>query len=202
MFLSEAIKYNVLPLDDRRQELFNPNIAGRPDLMFGRRSLTLYEGMTGLLENDFINMKNTSFEIVADVEVGDKPANGVLVSQGGAFGGWSLYLKDGSPVFMYNYLGIDRFTATSKRKLPKGKSTVTMDFAYQGKQPGAGGTATLSVNGQSVGSGKIGKTEFAIFSADETASVGVDLETPVSTDYDRASSKFTGNIDKVTITLK
>jgi arylsulfatase len=202
VFLAEAVKYKVLPLDDRRQELFNPKIAGRPDLMFGRKSLTLYEGMTGLLENDFINIKNTSFEIVADVEIGDEPSNGVIVSQGGAFGGWSLYVKDGTPVFVYNYLGIDRFTAAATSKLPKGKSTLEMDFAYKGKKPGSGGTATLSINGKSVGSGKIGQTEFAIFSADETASVGVDLETPVSNDYDRKSSKFNGKIEKVTINLK
>ncbi len=202
VFLGEAVKYNVLPLDDRRQELFNPKIAGRPDLMFGRKSLTLYEGMTGLLENDFINTKNTSFEIVADIETGDKPANGVIVSQGGAFGGWSLYVKDGTPIYMYNYLGIDRFIATARAKLPKGKSTVKLNFAYKGKKPGSGGTATLYINGKSVGTGEIKQTEFAIFSADETASVGIDMETPVSKDYDRAGSKFNGRIHKATITLK
>ncbi len=202
VFLAEAVKYNVLPLDDRRQELFNPNIAGRPDLMFGRTSLTLYEGMTGMLENDFINTKSTSFEIVAEIESGDTPANGVILSQGGAFGGWSLYVKDGAPIFQYNYLGLDRFTATASSKLPKGKSTVTMDFAYDGGDPGSGGTATLSINGKAVGSVKVGQTEFSIYSADETASVGVDLETPVSDHYDRSSSKFTGTIDKVTISLK
>jgi hypothetical protein len=202
VFLGEAVKYKVLPLDDRRQELFNPKLAGRPDLMFGRTSLTLYEGMNGLLENDFINIKNTSFEIVADIETGEKPAGGVIVAQGGRFGGWSLYVKDGKPIFMYNYLGIDRYTVTASSTLPKGKSTVKMDFAYDGGKPGSGGTATLYVNGKSVGSGKVEKTEFAVFSADETAGVGVDTETPVSEDYDRASSKFTGKIDKVTITLK
>ena len=202
VFIDEAVKYKVLPLDDRRQELFNPEIAGRPDLMFGRTSLTLYEGMTGLLENDFINIKNESFEIVADVETGDKPANGVIVAQGGRFGGWSLYVKDGSPVFMYNYLGIDRYSATATAKLPKGKSTVKMDFAYDGGKLGAGGTATLYINGKSVGSGRIEQTQFAIFSADEAAGVGLDSETPVSEDYTRASSEFTGKIDKVTINLK
>jgi arylsulfatase len=202
VFIGEAVKYKVLPLDDRRQELFNPKTAGRPDLMFGRKSLTLYEGMTGLLENDFINIKDTSFEIVADIDSGSTPANGVIVSQGGAFGGWSLHVKDGTPIFVYNYLGIDRFTATANSKLPEGKSTLKMDFAYDGGKPGAGGTTTLYINGKSVGSAKIGQTQFAIFSADETASVGVDLETPVSDHYDRASSKFTGSIDEVTINLK
>jgi arylsulfatase len=202
VFLAEAVKYKVLPLDDRRQDLFNPKMAGRPDLMFGRKSLTLYEGMNGLLENDFINVKNTSFEIVAEVETGDKPVNGVIVAQGGRFGGWSLYVKEGKPVFMYNYLGIERYTAAGSETLPKGKSTVKMDFAYDGGKPGAGGTATLYINGKSVGSAKLAKTEFAAFSADETAGVGVDAETPVSEDYTRASSKFTGTIDKVTIQLK
>jgi len=202
VFLGEAVKYKVLPLDDRRQELFNPKTAGRPDLMFGRKSLTLYEGMNGLLENDFINIKNTSFEIVADIETPDKPVNGVIVAQGGRFGGWSLYVKNGNPIFMYNYLGIDRYTTTASAKLPKGKATVKMDFAYDGSKPGAGGTATLYIDGKSVGSAKVEQTQFAVFSADETAGVGVDAETPVSEDYDRASSTFTGKIDKVTITLK
>jgi arylsulfatase len=201
-FLGEAVKYHVLPLDDRRVELFNPKIAGRPDLMFGRKSLTLYEGMAGLLENDFINVKDTSFEIVADIQTGEQPANGVIVAQGGRFGGWSLYVKDGTPMFQYNYLGLDRYTATATTKLPAGKATVKMDFAYDGGKPGAGGTATLFINGKSVGSVKVAKTEFAIFSADETAGVGLDAETPVSDDYTRAGSKFTGKIDKVTINLK
>ena len=202
VFISEAVKYNVLPLDDRRQELFNPQLAGRPDLMFGRDSLTLYEGMHGLLENDFINIKNTSFEIIADVESGKQPVNGVIIAQGGRFGGWSLYVKDGTPIFMYNYLGIDRPAATANAKLPTGKATVKVDFVYDGGKPGSGGTATLSINGDSVGSVKIARTEFAIFSADETAGVGVDAETTVSEDYDRAASRFTGKINKVTINLK
>ena len=202
-FLGEAVKYKVLPLDDRRQELFNPKLAGRPDLMFGRKSLTLYEGMTGMLENDFINTKNVSFEIVAEVETSDKPANGVIVSQGGRFGGWSLYVKDGTPIYTYNYVGIDISDVTATAKLPKGKSTVKMEFAYDGgDKPGAGGTATLYIDGKAAGSGKIPATEFSVFSADESASVGVDRETPVSESYNRESSKFKGKIDKVTITLK
>jgi len=202
VFLLEAVKYNVLPLDDRRAELFNPKIAGRPDLMFGRTSLTLHQGMRDLLENDFINVKNTSFEIVADIETGDKPANGVIVAQGGRFGGWSLYVKDGTPKFVYNYLGIDQYTATAGSKLPKGKATVKMDFAYKGGELGAGGTATLYVDGKPVGSAEVKQTQFAVFSADETAGVGVDPETQVTEDYTSAGSEFTGTIDKVTINLK
>ena len=203
VFLGEAVKYKVLPLDDRRQELLNPKLAGRPDLMFGRTSLTLYEGMKGMLENDFINVKNTSFEIVADVESGDKPANGVILAQGGRFGGWSLYVQDGTPIYTYNYVGMAITTVKASAKLPEGKATVRLDFAYDGgKTPGAGGTATLYVNDASVGAVKIPATQFGIFSADESASVGVDLETPVTEDYTRSTSHFTGKIDKVTVTLK
>jgi arylsulfatase len=202
VFLGEAVKYKVLPLDDRREELFNPKLAGRPDLMFGRTSLTLYEGMNGLLENDFINVKNTSFEIVAKIETTNKPANGVVVAQGGRFGGWSLHVKEGVPMFTYNYLGLKYSVATGNSKLPSGKSTVKLDFAYDGGKPGAGGTATLYVDGKLVGSTKVEQTQFAIFSADETAGVGIDTETPVSEEYDRNSSKFTGSIYKVTINVK
>ncbi len=201
-FLGEAVKYQVLPLDDRRQELFNPKIAGRPDLMFGRTSLTLYEGMADLLENDFINVKNTSFEIIADVETGETPVNGVIVSQGGRFGGWTLFVKDGVPSYTYNYVGIDSTTATSNMALPKGKSTVRMDFAWDGGKPGAGGTATLYINDKSVASAKIEKTQCCIFSADESAGVGKDVETTVSEAYTPSTSHFSGKIDKVTINLK
>lgn len=201
MFLTEAVKYKVLPLDDRLLELFNPQVAGRPDLMFGRTTLTLYEGMAGLLENDFLNVKNTSFNIVAEIETDHGPLNGVIVSQGGRFGGWSLYVKDGTLTYVYNYLGLDQYKARAKTKLPTGKSTVKMAFDYDGGKPGSGGTATLYINGKPVGSTRIDQTQFAIFSADETAGVGVDMETPVSDDYHGADSRFTGRIDKVTISL-
>ena len=128
--------------------------------------------------------------------------NGVIVQQGGRFGGWSLYVNKGKPVFAYNYLGLKTFTATGESTLPEGKSTVTMDFAYDGGKPGAGGTATISINGEKVGSVRVDKTEPNVFSADETANIGMDKETPVSEDYTAKTSKFTGKIDKVTITVK
>jgi arylsulfatase len=198
LFLAEAIKYNVLPLDDRKLELFNPRFAGRPDLMFGRTTLVLSQGMNGLLENDFINTKNTSYSIEADIETVSTSENGVILAQGGRFGGYSLYVKDGTPVFVYNYLGLDQTKITASAPLPAGKSTLKMDFAYEGGR-GGGGTVTLSVDGKQVGTGKIPKTQPNIYSADETAGVGVDMETPVTDDYTLESSKFTGSIGKVTI---
>ena len=201
-FLAEAVKYNVLPMDDRRMELIDPRVAGRPDLMFGRTSLTLAEGMAGLLENDFINTKNTSFTIEAEIETGDEAVNGVILAQGGRFGGYSLYVKDGTPVFVYNYLGLERTKVAGSSKLPAGRSTLTMDFAYDGGGRGKGGAVTLSIDGQPVGTRQIPKTEPAIFSTDETAGVGIDSETPVSDDYTRATSEFTGTIHKVTISTR
>lgn len=202
VFLAEAVKYKVLPLDDRVTELFNPTLAGRPDLMFGRNSLTLYAGMGALLENDFINVKNTSFTIEADIETEGADTNGVIVSQGGRFGGWSLYVKEGKLAYAYNFCGLKTSAATSDSVLPQGKARVTMDFAYDGGKLGAGGTATLLVDGRMVGSVRLDKTQPNIFSADETANVGKDSETPVTDDYKARHNEFTGRIGKVTITAK
>jgi arylsulfatase len=208
MFLAEAEKYKVLPIDDRRFERANPKLAGRPDLMAGRTSLTVYDGLGFLMENDFINTKNTSFEIVAEIESKGGNVNGVIISQAGRFGGWSLYVKDGKPIYVYNFLGLESYAVKSDEALPKGKSTIKLDFAYDGKSAdgkpklGDGGTATLSINGKQAGSGRVEKTHFAVWSADETANVGADRETPVSPDYNEETSKFTGKIDKVTISLK
>ncbi|TWT67699.1 Arylsulfatase [Posidoniimonas polymericola] len=208
MFLSEAVKYKVLPLDDRRQLRVNAKLAGRPTLMGDRKSLTVYEGLGFLPENDFIDTKNTSFEIVAQIDNTEGDAAGVIVSQGGRFGGWSLYVQQGKPVYTYNFLGLDSYTIKSDEALPKKQATIKLEFDYAGQSSdgqqklGAGGTATLLIDGKKVGSGKVEKTQFAIWSADETANVGVDRETPVSSDYDEHSSRFTGKIDKVTITLE
>ena len=201
LFLAEAVKYKVLPLDDRRAELFDPKRAGRPDLMFGRKTLTLYQGMGALLENDFINVKNTSFEIVSEIDTSGKDTQGVIVQQAGRFGGWSLYVQDGKPAFAYNYLGLKTFIAEGDSPLPEGKATVTLDFAYDGGKPGSGGTATLMVDGKKVGSVRVEKTEPGVFSADETANVGIDRETPV-VEYTTPHGEFTGTVDKVTISLK
>src|SRR5204862_4897832 len=95
LFLQEAVTYQVLPLDDRMLERFNASLVGRPDLMAGRTSLTVFEGMIGMTENVFINTKNRSHTITAEVMVPKGGANGVIISQAGRFGGWSLYVKDG-----------------------------------------------------------------------------------------------------------
>ncbi len=203
LFIKEAIANNVLPIDDRGVERVNAAVAGRPDLMAGRNSLTLYEGMKGISENVFINVKNTSLSITADVDIPQAGAKGVLIAQGGRFGGWSLYLEDGKPTYTYNYLGLKRFTIAAAQPIPAGKAAVRFDFAYDGGGLGKGGTGTLSVNGQKVAEGRIEHTQCCIFSADEGADVGADDGTPVSEDYQAGvASNFTGKLAKVTIELK
>jgi arylsulfatase len=196
LFLTEAVKYNVLPIDDRTIERFDPKIAGRPDLMNGKTKLTLYEGATGIPENSFIGVKNTSLSITADVDV---PANasGVILCQGGDFGGWTLYLMGGKPAYTYNFVGLELYTVGSTQKLTPGKHTVKMDFAYEGGR-GGGGIATISLDGKKVGEGKIAKTNSNTFGIDESADVGEDQNTPVFTGYHR-KDKFTGKINKVVV---
>jgi hypothetical protein len=203
LFMKEAVKYNVLPIDDRGAERFDAAVAGRPDLMAGRTSLTLYEGMTGMMENAFINVKNRSSTITADVEIPQDSVNGVIVAQGGRFGGWSLFVKDGKPTYTYNWIGLQRYTVASETRLAPGEATIKLDLAYDGRGRGMGGNATLTVNGQKVAEGRIGNTNANMFSSDEGADVGMDEDTPVSDAYQAGpSSRFTGRINKVTIEAK
>jgi len=201
LFMTEAVKYSVLPLDDRTIERFNAALVGRPDLMAGRTSLTVYQGMTGMSENVFINVKNRSHTITADVEIPQGGANGVILAQAGRFGGWSFYLKDGKPTYTYNWLGLKSYTVAGAQALPAGKATVRFEFAYDGGGAGKGGTGTLYVNGKNVATGRIDQTQCCVFSADEGADVGADEGTPVTEAY-QVPFKFTGKIAKVTIELK
>jgi arylsulfatase A-like enzyme len=204
LFDRDAERFNVYPIDDRVIERVNPAIAGRPDLMNGRTSLTLYDGMNGMLENTFINVKNKSKTITAEIEIPKNGANGVILTQGGRFGGWSLYMKDGKPEYTYNFLGLSRDTVAATKPLAAGKAIVVLDFAYDGDGMGKGGTATINVNGEQVASGRIQKTQPLLFSADETADVGLDNQTPVAEGIGigRDETRFTGKIIKVTVDVK
>lgn len=196
LFMDEAVKYNVLPIDDRSIERLDPAIAGRPDLMNGRTRLELYEGAAGIPENAFINIKNVSKSITADIEV-TSTANGVMVCQGGDFGGWSFYLIDGKPTYSYNWVGLEVYTVTSSQKLSPGKHTVKFDFAYEGGR-GAGGTGTIYIDGKKAGEGRITHTNANTFGIDESADVGTDQNTPVVLAY-KGKEDFTGKIHKVVI---
>jgi arylsulfatase len=203
LFMKEAEKNHVLPIDDRTVERTNASLAGRPDLMAGRTSLTLADGMTGMSENVFLNIKNKSVTITAQVEVPESGANGAILVQGGRFGGWALYAKDGRPAYDYNFLGLERTTIAAPEALGPGKATIRFEFAYDGGGFGKGGTGTIFVNDQKVAEGRIERTQPNIFSADETADVGIDLATPVVEALgSEAKSRFTGRIPSVTIAVR
>jgi arylsulfatase len=193
-----------LPLDDRRFERFNPLIAGRPDLMFGRKTLTAHEGMTGMMENAFINIKNASHTITAEVEIPKEGGKGVILCQGGRFAGWSLYMKDGKVSYAYNWFDVERSMFTAKEPVPPGKATIRFEFTYEGgNKPGAGGTGTLYVNDKKVAGGRLEQTVPFMFSGDETADVGIDDATPVTEDYAAGhASRFNGRIRRITIEVK
>jgi arylsulfatase len=200
LWLIEAAKYNVLPLDDRSVERLNADLAGRPQLVKGNSQL-LFGGMGRLSENSVVVTKNKSFSLTAEVEVPPAGAEGVIFAQGGAFAGLSLYAKNGRVKFAYNFFGLQTFTTEAERELPAGKHQVKMEFAYDGGGLGKGGNVTLFYDGKKVGQGRIDRTVPMLFSADETANVGRDPGTPVSKDYNRSNSVFTGKVNWVQIDL-
>ena len=201
LWLIEATKYNVIPLDDRRVERFNPDIAGRPQLVKGNSQL-LFGGMGRLSENSVVVMKNKSFSITAELEVPENGAEGVLIAQGGKFGGLSLYAKGGKAKFAYNFFGVESFTTEATKAIPAGKHQVRMEFKYDGGGLAKGGDVTLYYNGNKVGEGRVGRTVPMIFSADETTDIGREAGTPVTVDYDRHGSVFNGRINWVQIDLE
>jgi arylsulfatase len=201
LFLIEATKYNVLPLDDRRVERFNSDIAGRPTLVKGNTQL-LFGGMGRLSENSVINIKNKSHALTAQVEVGEGTTpNGVIVAQGGAFGGFALYVHDGAPAYCYNLFGLQQFKVHGDAPIGPGQHQVRVEFAYDGGGLAKGGDVTLFLDGTKVGEGRVDATVPMVFSADETTDVGSDSATPVSDDYGPRDSRFTGRIDWVQIDL-
>jgi arylsulfatase A-like enzyme len=200
LFEIEAVKYNVLPLDDRRVERFNPDLAGRPQLVKGDRQL-LFGGMGRLTENSIVALKNKSHAVTAEIEVPETGAEGVIVAQGGAFGGWSLYVKDGKPAYCYNLFGLQRFKVYGDAEISAGEHQVRMEFAYDGGGLGKGGTATLYLDGDKAGEGRVENTVPMIFSGDETTDVGSDTGTPVSDDLSSRKTIFTGRVRWVEIDL-
>jgi arylsulfatase len=200
VFDDEAIKNHVYPIDDRRSERFNPETAGRPDLIGHRTSLTLYSGMTGIMENAFINVKNKSHTITAEVEV-KAGANGVIISQAGRFGGWSMYTKGGRACFEYNYGGLQRSNIRSAAALSPGTHVVKYSFTPNSPKPGDGGKAVLYVDDKQVGEMSVARTMPFIYSADEGVDVGMDMETSVSNDYLEGDNAFNGKIHKITVAL-
>ena len=196
LWLIEATKYNVLPLDDRSAERLEPTAAGRPTLIRGTSQL-FFAGMGRLSENSVVSMKNRSFSVTAEVEVPDGGADGVIIAQGGRFGGWTVYVKDGMAKFVYNTLGIHEYATAAESPIPAGTHQVRMEFAYDGGGPAKGGDVTLYYDGTAVGSGRVEHTHPMIFSADETTDIGEETGTTVTPDYTARDSRFTGKINWV-----
>jgi arylsulfatase len=197
MWLIEAAKYNVLPLDDRSIERMNSDTAGRPQLVKGDRQL-LFGGMGRLTEGSILNLHNKSHAITADVVL-PKQAEGVIIALGGIIGGWSVYAKDGRLKYCYNFYGMKQYFAESETTLPEGRHQVRVEFAYDGGGPAKGGTVTLYLDGKSVGEGRVDQTEPALFSADETCDIGTEYGSMVTTDYGRR--EFTGTVNWVELAI-
>jgi hypothetical protein len=202
IFFQEAVRNHVFPIDDRRVERFNAAIAGRPDLMGSRTTLNLYEGMTGMMENTFINFKNRSYTIAADVDLNKSGEEGVIISQAGRFGGWTLFMKGGKVYHEYNFFGLERTKIGSPLPVSPGKHEIKYEFiADTPNKPATGGKCNLYIDGQKVSEGYVPKTEPFAYSGDEGVDVGMDNETNVSNDYKEGDNKFSGKIEKITVDL-
>jgi arylsulfatase len=197
LFVIEAARNDVLPLDDRVAERLIAKIAGRPELVTGNRQ-RLFAGMGRLTEQSVVSIKNTTHAVTAEIEVPEGGAQGVIIAQGGSIGGWGLYAKDGRLRYCYNLLGLQRFYVESDREIPPGTQQVRMEFDYHGPGMGKGGTVTLYVEGEKVGEGEVAGTAALIFSADDTCDVGKEGGALVADDYP-VPNDFTGEVNWVEI---
>jgi arylsulfatase len=193
MFAIEAVKYNVFPLDDRLVERIDPAVSGRPELVKGHSQL-FFAGTGRLPEAAVVSIKNGSFSVTAEVDVRDKPAEGVILAQGGRFGGWSLYAKDGKATFAYNWFGLELYRTQAEEPIPAGEHQVRAEFAYDGGGVGKGGNVTLYYDGKAVGRGRVEQTQPLAFSAEETTDVGHESGSLVTTDYPARNGHFSGKI--------
>jgi arylsulfatase len=199
LFWAEAEKYNVLPIENSRLSRFD--VANRPSLTAGRDTFTYYPGLVRIPEGAAPDLKNKSYQIKAEVVIPEGGAEGMLLTHGGRFAGYGLYLLQGKPVFLYNLAGVARYSVAGKEALKPGKHTILYDFKYDGGGIGKGGVGTIEVDGKTVATGRIERTLAFRLTLDETLDCGEDTGTPVSEDY-HAPFRFTGEIKKVTVTLK
>ncbi|BBX15208.1 arylsulfatase [Mycolicibacterium duvalii] len=199
LWLIEAAKYNVIPIDDRSYERINPDIAGRPQLIRGDSQL-LFDGMR-VSEWCVLNLKNKSHSVTANVDVPEAGADGVIITQGGSVGGWTLYAHENKLKYCYNYFGIDYFITAAAEDIPAGKHQVRMEFSYDGDGLGNGGDVMLYYDGREVGRGRVERTQPMAFSADEACDVGCDTGSPASPDYGPTGNRFSGTIEWVQLDL-
>jgi hypothetical protein len=200
LWLIEATRYNVLPIDDDLAKRFNPDTAGRPVLIRGNSQI-LFAGMGRLSENCVLNIKNKSHSVTAELVVPKEGAAGVIIAQGASIGGWSLYAKDGKLKYCYNLGGVEQFYVEATSPIPTGEHQVRMEFAYAGGGLGKGGTVTLYTDGKKVGEGNIPMTLAMVYSADDGCDVGVDSGAPVSPDYGPRGNAFNGRVKGVQLAI-
>ncbi len=201
-FDREAKKYNVYPLDASFAE--RADVSIRPSLTRGRSTFTYFPGTIRVPEGAAPDVKNKDFSVTAEVEIPAGGAEGVLITQGGRFGGWVLQISDGKPEFDYAFSqqAEHKYRVTSNAKLAAGRHILKFDFKYEAPGYGKGGTGTLSVDGAQVAQGRIGRTIPVRFSLDETLDIGEDTGTPVVEDYlSKMPFKFTGGLEKVVLQL-
>lgn len=200
LWLMEAVRYNVLPLDDDLAKKMNPDTAGRPVLIKGNSQI-LFGGMGRLSENCVISIKNKSHSVTAEIIVPEKGAEGVIIAQGANIGGWSLYAKDGKLKYCYNLGGINYYYVESAGNIPAGEHQVRMEFTYAGGGLGKGGKVALFIDGKKEGEGEIAMTQAMVFSADDGCDVGEDTGAPVSQDYGPSGNGFNGKVKGVQIAI-
>jgi arylsulfatase len=200
LWLIEATRYKVLPIDDRLVEKMNPDTAGRPTLIKGKTQI-LFGGMGHLSENCVLNLKNKSHSITAEIVVPEKGAQGVIIAQGANIGGWSLYAKDGKLKYCYNWGGFKQFFVEGSTPIPAGEHQVRMEFAYAGGGLGKGGKVTLYTDGNKVGEGTVDATLAMVFSADDGCDIGEDTGAPVSPDYGPHGNAFNGKVRGVQLAI-
>jgi arylsulfatase len=199
LWLIEAVKYNVVPLDDRGFERINPDIAGRPQLIRGNTQL-LFPGMR-VSEWCVLTLKNKSHSVTANVVVPKSGADGVIITQGGDVGGWSLYAHEKKLKYCFNFFGIEHYIVSASKPIPTGKHQVRMEFKYDGGGLAKGGDVTLFYDGKAVGTGRVEQTIPMGYSADEACDVGSDTGSPASPDYGPTGNRFTGQIEWVQLDI-
>jgi arylsulfatase len=200
LWLIEATRYKVLPIDDRMFEKMNPDTAGRPVLIRGNNQL-LFGGMGRLSENCLLNVKNKSHSVTAEIVVPDEGAKGVIIAQGANIGGWSLYALDGKLRYCYNWGGFKHFFVGADTPIPAGEHQIRMEFEYAGGGLGKGGKVTLYTDGAKVGEGDVGATLAMVFSADDGCDVGEDSGSAVSPEYGSRGNRFNGRIKGIQLAI-
>ena len=200
LWLIEATRYNVLPINDDLAKVLNSDTAGRPQLIKGNSQI-LFGGMGHLSENCVVNIKNKSHAVTAEIVVPEKGAEGVIIAQGGNIGGWSLYAKAGKLKYCYNLGGVHYFYTESTNPIPSGEHQVRMEFAYAGGGLAKGGNVTLYIDGKKAGEGTVPATLPMVFSADDGCDVGEDTGSPVSQDYGPRGNEFNGTVKGAQIAI-